>query len=280
MGKIVLVTDSACDLPLEYIKDNNIRLLPLKIDLKGVVYKDIIELNVEKFYDLIEDKDAVPKTSGVNSYEFEEIFKEELEAGNEILYIGLSSNLSSTYSFAEKVKENLNSKKIHLIDSKSAAFGQGLLVKEAVNMINKGESLRDIKDHLEILKTKLDYSVMINDVEMLRRSGRISGIKAFAGEFLNIKPIISVDDGKVNILKKVKGTKSAMRFLLKRLNAFEVDERYPIIVCYGSDVELREMMENRLKEFKFTCNIESMQIGATIGSHTGKSGVGILFVRK
>lgn len=280
MGNIVIVTDSACNLSLDYIKENNIILLPFNIDIKGISYKDIIDLNPEKFYEIIQDKDAIPKTSGVGSYEFERLFRRELEIGNEVLYIGLSSNLTSTYSSAEKARESFDGKKIALVDSKSAAFGQGLLVEEAVDMIKQRLSLRDIKDYLDVLKEKLDYSVMINDIEMLKRSGKILGIQAFAGEVLNIKPIITVDDGKVNILKKIKGTKSAMRFLLKRLNAFEVDERYPIIICYGSDIELRDMMENRLSEFNFNCDIKSMKIGATVGAHTGKSGVGLLFVRK
>lgn len=280
MGNIVIITDSACDLEIDYIKENNIILLPLTVEINGVSYKDIIDLKPEKFYDLIDNKNALPKTANLELCDFQSVFKRELDLGNEILYIGLSSNLSDTYSYAEKATDGLNVKKICLVDSKTAAFGQGLLVKEAVKLVNEGLSLRDIRDHLEVLKNKLDYSVMINDIEILERSGKISGIKAFAGEALNIKPIITIDDGKVNILKKVKGTKSAMRFLLKRLNAFEVNEEYPIIICYGSDFELKEMMENRLREFNFDCRIESMQIGATIGSHTGKSGVGILFVRK
>lgn len=280
MGNVIIVTDSACDLSLEYIEENNIILLPLKVDIKGITYKDIVELKPESFYEIIEEKDAIPKTSSVTLYDFEIVFKRILNLGKEVLYIGLSSELSSTFSFAEKARESLNGKMIHLVDSKSAAFGQGLLVKEAVKMLKEGKEVGDIKEHLEILRERLDYSVMINDIEMLKRSGRITGIKAFAGELLSIKPIISVNEGRVTILKKIKGTKSAMRFLLKRLSAFEVDNKYPIIVCYGSDIELKDMMENKLKELNNCFEVESMQIGATIGSHTGKSGVGLLFVRK
>lgn len=279
MSNIVLVTDSASDLPLEYIKENNIVLLPLSVEIKGKVYQDIIDLNPDKFYELIREDGVVPKTSGVNLYTFERIFKEELGKGKEILYIRISSEISVTFSCAYQVKEAISSDKIHLVDSRSAAFGQGLLVTEANKMIKEGKEINKIVEKLNEIKVRMDYAVMLNKIEMLRRSGRISGIQAFAGNMLNIKPIIAVEDGKVNVIKKVRGTKSAISFLVDRLDDYNIDFNYPVIICYGTDEDLRSMVEEKLKE-KFTAlELKSMQIGATVGSHTGESGVGIFFVR-
>lgn len=280
MNNIVLITDSSCDLPLEYLIENKIILLPLTVEIKGKVYKDILDLKPNEFYELIKDKDAIPKTAAVNMYSFEEIFKAELEKGNEVLYIGISSEISGTFSFANQAKELIASERIHLLDSRTAAFGQGLLVIEANKMIKEGKNIQEILNVLNEVKLRMDYAVALNKIEMLKRSGRISGMQAFAGNLLNIKPIISVEDGKVNVTKKVRGTKMAINFLVNRLDKEIIDFRYPLIICYGTDENLKNMLEEKLKEKLGGINIQSMQIGATVGSHTGDSGIGTFFVRK
>lgn len=280
MGKLIIVTDSSCDLSLEYLKTNNIKMLPLTVEILGTVYKDIIDINLDEFYKLIDNPKAVPKTAAVNTFAFQKCFEEELKKGNEILYIGLSSKLSSTFNCAAMAKEEIGSGKIHLFDSKSAAFGQGLLVKVAQSMIDSGKNIEEIIKVLEDIKPRMDYAVMINNIEILKRSGRISGIQAFAGNMLNIKPIISVDDGEVNVKKKIRGTKAGINYLVKRVEEIGIDSKYPVIICYGSDLDLRDMIYDKLAQVIDKDSIESMQIGATIGSHTGKSGVGIFFVRK
>ncbi|MEN8076387.1 DegV family protein [Clostridioides difficile] len=279
MNDIVIITDSSCDLSLDYLNENNIILLPLTVEIHGEIYKDIIELNTNKFYSLIDDKTAIPKTAGVNLYTFEQVFKEELLKGNEILYIGISSEISSTFSSAYQAKLQLGSDKIHLIDSRSAAYGQGLLVEIANDMKKKGKNVNEIIKLIEDIIPRMDYAVMINDIEMLKRSGRISAMTSFAGNLLNIKPVICVEDGKVEILKKVKGTKSAINFLVNRLTELKPDNKFPIVIYYGSDCDLKNMVNDKLTNLFPSSKIKSMQIGATIGSHTGKYGVGIFFVK-
>lgn len=279
MNELVIITDSSCDLSLNYLNENNIILLPLTVEIHGEIYKDIIELNTDKFYNLIDDKTAIPKTAGVNLYTFEQVFKEELLKGNEILYIGISSEISSTFSSAYQAKLQLDNDKIHLIDSRSAAYGQGLLVEIANDMKKKGKNVNEIIKIIEDIIPRMDYSVMINDIEMLKRSGRISAMTSFAGNLLNIKPVICVEDGKVEILKKVKGTKSAISFLINRLTELKPDNKFPIVIYYGSDCDLKNMINDKLTNLFPNSEIKSMQIGATIGSHTGKYGVGIFFVK-
>lgn len=280
MNELVIITDSSCDLSLDYLNKNNIILLPLTVEIQGEIYKDIIELNADKFYSLIDDKTAVPKTAGVNLYTFEQVFKKELLKGNEILYIGISSEISSTFSSAFQAKLQLGSDKIHLIDSRSAAYGQGLLVEIANEMKNEGKNVNEIINVIKDIIPRMDYAVMINDIEMLKRSGRISAMTSFAGNLLNIKPVICVEDGEVEILKKVKGTKSAINFLVNRLSQFKPDNKFPIVIYYGCDNDLKDIVNDKLINLFPNYNIKSIQIGATIGSHTGKYGVGIFFVKE
>lgn len=280
MNELVIITDSSCDLSLDYLNKNNIILLPLTVEIQGEIYKDIIELNADKFYSLIDDKTAVPKTAGVNLYTFEQVFKKELLKGNEILYIGISSEISSTFSSAFQAKLQLGSDKIHLIDSRSAAYGQGLLVEIANEMKNQGKNVNEIINVIKDIIPRMDYAVMINDIEMLKRSGRISAMTSFAGNLLNIKPVICVEDGEVEILKKVKGTKSAINFLVNRLSQFKPDNKFPIVIYYGCDNDLKDIVNDKLINLFPNYNIKSIQIGATIGSHTGKYGVGIFFVKE
>lgn len=280
MNELVIITDSSCDLSLNYLNENNIILLPLTVEIQGKIYKDIIDLDTEKFYNLIDDKLSIPKTAAVNLYTFEEVFKRELLKGNEVLYIGISSEISSTFSSAYQAKSILGSNKIHLIDSRSAAYGQGLLVEIANKMKNEGKNVNEIIKAIEDIIPRMDYAIMINDIEMLKRSGRISAMTSFAGNLLNIKPVICVQDGEVEILKKVKGTKSAINFLVNRLSEFKPDNKFPIVIYYGCDNDLKDMVNDKLINLFQNNNIKSMQIGATIGSHTGKYGVGIFFVKE
>lgn len=146
-------------------------------------------------------------------------------------------------------------------------------------MKKKGKNVNEIIKLIEDIIPRMDYAVMINDIEMLKRSGRISAMTSFAGNLLNIKPVICVEDGKVEILKKVKGTKSAISFLINRLTELKPDNKFPIVIYYGSDCDLKNMINDKLTNLFPNSEIKSMQIGATIGSHTGKYGVGIFFVK-
>ena len=192
---IKIITDSACDLTRDYIKNNNIGLLSLILNLNGQAIKDDLgeTLSYKDFYNKMREG-ATPTTSQINAHEFEEEFIKYIKNGDSIIYISLSSNLSGTFNSANIAKNNLIEEypdaKIYLVDSLSVSVGQGFLVEKACDMRNNGLNAEEIVNWLEENKRKVVHSILIDDLNHLKRGGRISSTTATIGGLLNIKPTL------------------------------------------------------------------------------------------
>jgi DegV family protein with EDD domain len=280
MSKVVIVTDSTCDLSLEFMQEYGIRFLPLTVDMGTKAYKDKIEIDNATFYEAIKDKSVMPKTAQVTPFSFEEVFKEELDKENEVICITLSSALSGTNSAANIAKETLGSDKIHVIDSKSVSLGEGYFVKTAAEMIKAGSSAAEIKKHIDNLIEKQDVIIAFDTMEMLKRGGRISPAKAAIGGILGIKPMLTITNGVLEPVGKAKGKKAAVKDMLKYLKDKNVDLDKEIMVAHSNDLEACESMVETLKsEFNLT-DITTSEIGPVVGTHAGPGAVGIFFMRK
>ena len=156
---IKIITDSSCDLPREYVDDNNIEVISLVLNLNGQIIKDDLgkTLSYKDFYQKMRDG-ATPTTSQVNAHEFEEAFSKHIKNGDSIIYISISASLSGTFNSANIAKNNLLEEypeaKIELVDSLSASIGQGLLVLKACEMRDNGASIEEIVDGLKKIKEK------------------------------------------------------------------------------------------------------------------------------
>lgn len=221
--KVKIITDSACDLPIEYINKNNIEVLRLTLNLKGQQMKDSFgqKLEYKEFYDMMRAGE-MPTTSQINAYEFEEAFNKYINEGYEVIYIGLSSALSGTFNSANIAKENILEEKpdskLTIIDSLSVSVGLGLLVYKACEMLKNGKNSEDIINWIENNKGKVVHCVLVDDLKHLKRGGRISGATAAVGTLLNIKPILYIDNsGKLVSGDKVKGRKRALKYLANQV---------------------------------------------------------------
>ena len=192
---IKIITDSGCDLSLDYVKENNIEVVPLMVNINGKFIPDDLgqTLSRQDFYDLLKDG-ILPTTTQVNIGSFYEVFKTYIEKGDEIVYIGLSSALSGTYNSAVKAKEMLleeySNAKIYTIDSLSASLGEGLLVYTLKELLDKGTPLLEAIKFIEENKRKVIHSIIVDDLNYLKRGGRLSGAAAAVGSILNIKPVL------------------------------------------------------------------------------------------
>jgi DegV family protein with EDD domain len=276
----VIITDSTCDLSLDFMKEYDINFLPIIVDIGGRSYKDKIEITNAEFYEAIKDKNVFPKTAQIAPYTFEEKFKEELDKGNEIICITLSSALSGTNSAAHIAKENLESSKIHIIDSKSISLGEGYLVKLAAEMLKDGYSAGDVIKQIEVVKEKQDIIVALDTMEMLKRGGRISPTKATIGGILGIKPLLTINDGVVEPAGKIKGKKSAVKEMIKYLKKKNIDLSRPVMAAHSNDLEACNQMVQALKQEFDINDIFVSEIGPAIGTHVGPGGIGIFFCRK
>ena len=282
---IKIITDSSCDLAREYIDNNNIGLLSLVLNLNGKVIKDDLgkTLSYKDFYEQMREG-ATPTTSQVNAHEFEEEFVKSVQNGDSIICITISSALSGTFNSANIAKNNLMDEypnaNIYLVDSLSVSVGQGLLVAKACEMRDSGIGAEEIVNWLEENKRKVIHSILIDDLNHLKRGGRISGATAAIGGLLNIKPTLFLDDeGKLIQGEKIKGKKKALRFLVNEVREKAVDTENEILyICHGDCLEEAETLRDMiLEEVKFK-NVIINYVGNVVGAHAGPGVLAAVFL--
>lgn len=284
---IKLITDSASDLPIEYIRENNIEIASLEVNLNGEFRKDDLgqTLKYDDFYKSVRDG-AMPSTSQVNVGTFEDLFRKYVEKGDSIIYISLASALSGTYNSANIAKLNIEDEyenaDITLIDSVSVSLGEGALVYYVNELINEGKSKEEIVKWAEDNKTKINLSIVLDDLSHLKRGGRISGAAAVVGTLLGIKPTLKIDaEGKLGVGPKLKGKKKVVKYILDdiRENAENIEEQVVFIAHADVIEEAEALKEAILNEFKFK-DVVINCIGAVIGTHGGPGTIAAVFIGK
>lgn len=284
---IKLITDSACDLSIDYIKENNIDVASLMVNLNGEFILDDLgqTLSHEDFYQAVKEG-AMPSTTQVNVGTFHEMFTKYIEEGKAILYIGLSSALSGTVSSAitarDMVLEEHPEAIIHVVDTLSVSVGEGLLVYKAVEMINNNDPLEKIVEHLESIKKNVIHAITVDDLNHLKRGGRISGAVAVLGGLLGIKPTLKIDnEGRVVPTEKIKGRKKALKSLVQQIGTNGEDiENQNIFICHADCIEdALEVKKIILEEYNVK-DVIINSIGAVIGTHGGPGTLGVVFIGK
>lgn len=281
---IKIITDSGCDLSLDYVKENNIEVVPLMVNINGKFIPDDLgqTLSRQDFYDLLKDG-ILPTTTQVNIGSFYEVFKIYIEKGDEIVYIGLSSALSGTYNSAVKAKEMLleeySNAKIYTIDSLSASLGEGLIVYTLKKMLDKGTPLLEAIKFIEENKKKVIHSIIVDDLNHLKRGGRLSGAAAAVGSILNIKPVLKIDDeGKAVVADKVKGRKRAIKYLFNDYNERGINKEEQVVFIMNADArEDAELLKNMIETESVAKKVLIYDIGCVIGSHTGPGTLAIVY---
>ena len=281
---IKIVTDSSCDLGINFIEENNIELIPLLLNLDGETLKDDLgkSLGYREFYEKLR-AGSMPSTSQINIYTFEEKFKELLDKGYEILYIGLSSALSGTFNSANMARNNILEEnpnaKIAVVDSISVSMGLGMLIKKAYEMINEGKMLEEIVQWIEENKNKVIHAILVDDLKHLKRGGRLSASSAAVGSILNIKPLLKLNNsGAVEAAEKVKGKKKALKRLASIVKEKAINIENEILYIMHGDAleEAQYLKEMILQELNFK-DVKVEYIGTVIGTHGGPGTIATVF---
>lgn len=281
---IKIVTDSSCDLGINFIEENNIELIQLLLNLDGEIIKDDLgkSLGYREFYEKLR-AGSMPSTSQINIYTFEEKFKELLDKGYEILYIGLSSALSGTFNSANMARNNIleenQNAKIAVVDSISVSMGLGMLIKKAYEMINEGKMLEEIVQWIEENKSKVIHAILVDDLKHLKRGGRLSASSAAVGTILNIKPLLKLNNsGAVEATEKVKGKKKGLKRLASIVKEKAINIENEILYIMHGDAleEAQYLKEIILQELNFK-DVKVEYIGTVIGTHGGPGTIAAVF---
>ena len=274
---IKIMVDSASD-----CRDNNIfdYFIPITVELDGRSYQDGIDLDNNTFYDLLTTTEEFPKTSQPSPDAFLQIFTEAKNNGDEILYFALSGSLSGTFQSASIAKAMAEYDDIYIIDTKSATHMIGYYAAYAKTLIAQGLSAAQIAAECENLKGKIKVFAGLDTLEYLYKGGRVSRAAATVGEVAGIKPVITItEEGAVNAGSKAIGINRAIQTILTKTGNFEVDDRFPMYSLYTYGTENVEKLETKLAAAGYNPQ-ERLQIGSTIGAHTGPGVYGVLFVAK
>ena len=272
MPDFKIITDSGCDFTLVELEQMNVGRAPLSVLFKGVLHEDFAtDAERKVLYDGVREGE-MPTTSAVNPDGWATMMKPALEEGKDVLCLCFSSGLSTTYQSAviaaEELKEEYPDRSIRVVDTLCAALGQGLLVWHACKHRDAGESLDEVTAWLEENKLKICHWVTVEDLNHLKRGGRVSAATAMVGTMLNIKPIIHVsDEGKLVSVAKARGRKAAIEDITKKVA--DATDKDMVFVGHGDCPEDAEICAKILKEKYGVKNVHIGYVGAVIGAHTG-----------
>ena len=281
----VIMTDSSCDLPQELADRLGLEVLPLEVMADGKNYRNWLdgrEIGFKEFYKLAREGKEL-KTSAVNTAAFEEKMEELLKEDRDILYIGFSTGLSTTYNSGEaaarELREKYPDRKIYTVDTLAASLGQGMITYYAAKKKEAGATIEEVRDFVENEKLHMCHWFTVDDLNYLKRGGRISAATAAVGTMLSIKPVMHMDnEGHLVAVGKARGRKAALCQLLDTMGELgEGLEGQTTFICHSDCMDDAQYVASQMKERFGVAQVNINWIGPVIGAHTGPGTIGIFF---
>ena len=283
--KYVIATDSSSNIPRELVRKLQIPVIPFHYTMDGKEYQETLleeEVQRKAFFAAMRINVQV-KTSLINFSEYIEFFEPFLKEGLDVLYVGMSSGLSSTFSNAEiaadELRETYPDRKIELVDAKNASLGEGLPVLRAYAMREEGKDIETVAEALRNLVPRMRGSFMVDDIMYLKHTGRVSGVVAVAGKALGIRPLLrGDDDGHIVQAGKSRGKKAALNALLEDFNAHVLpDSHQQVAVAHCDDEESAKYMAEKMLENPAVDDVIIEWYESVTGSHLGPGAVAIFY---
>lgn len=278
---IHIITDSASD--ITDCARENLTVLPMTITFGEVEYQDGVTLDHKQFYEMLIESDALPVTSQIPPFHFEEAMKKIVSKGDEVIVITLSGKLSGTWQSAVAASGEFPGS-VYVVDSENVTVGEHILVEYAFRLMDQGMEAAEITDRLNRLKKRIRLVALLDTLEYLKKGGRISGAAALAGSLLSIKPVIAIQNGEVAILGKARGSKQANNLIVEQISAAGgIDFSMPYFLGYtglSQDLIRKYIADNAALWEKETDSLPVNSVGATIGTHVGPGAIAVAFVAK
>lgn len=286
MNQYVILTDSSCDLPAALVDELNIATLPLGITMNGKQYANYLDerdITFKNFYDRLRAGE-LSSSSAVNPGAFIDEMEKWVKKDYDILYLGFSSGLSGTYSAGETAAETIRAKypgrTILTVDTLCASLGQGLIVYLAAQEKNKGRSIHEVCDYVENIKLNICHWFTVDDLQFLKRGGRVSGTAAALGSILKVKPVLHVDnEGKLINMSKVRGRKASLSALADRMQLTATEpEKQTIFISHGDCEKDANLLADMIRSRIGVKDVLINYIGPVIGTHAGPGVIALFFI--
>ena len=279
MSRVKICADSVCDLSEELKKRYDISVAPLYVRCGEITMRDGVEITQKDVFAHYRSTGKLCATAAVNIEDFTEFFKEKLEGYDELVIITISSDFSSTYQNACIAAEDFPN--VRVVDSRNLSTGEGLVTVAAAKLAAQGLSAGEIVEKLGDVIPRVDASFFVANVEYLHKGGRCSSIAALGANLLKLRPCIEVQEGKMKVVKKYRGSieKTIVDYAKDRLTDVEVEDDLIFITHTTSEKNTAQTAEE-IKKYKQFKEIAVTDAGCTVACHCGEDTLGILFIRK
>ncbi|MBP3683435.1 MAG: DegV family protein [Oscillospiraceae bacterium] len=278
---VKIIVDSTADMTPAVAA--RVGIVPLTVHFGGKEYTAGVDIDNQKFYEMLVENDTLPTTSQPTPFAFSQEFQKAVDAGYEVICLTCSGKLSGTNQSANIAAEDFDGK-VTVVDSNTIAIGLGILAEYALNLVDRGLDARQILEQLEQQRKKVRLLALVDTLEYLKKGGRISPTVAFAGGLLNIKPVIAVSGGEIVMLGKARGSKQGNHLLVQEIeNAGGVDFNYPLMLGYTglSDTLLQKYIADSEALWQgHTENLPISLVGSVVGTHAGPGAVAVAFFAK
>jgi len=280
MSKVAIVTDSTAYLPEDLLFSYNISVVPLVVIWGDESLRDNIDITPNEFYKRLSEVRIMPSTSQATINDFADIFEKLHKDGYEILTIVLSAALSGTMDSAIQAKQLVPEARIEIIDSQFTSIPLAFMVLSAARAAKKGASMEKCKEIAESIRANTQVYFALETLEFLHRGGRIGGASRFLGTALNLKPILYLNEGKVEALERVRTLKRAHNRLIELLET-SVNGRKPINMMGVVTAGTQDSASKLLKKIQNNFNPNEIllaNLSPVLGTHTGPGTVGVAYV--
>jgi len=271
----IIITDSTSDLPLDFVEENKIHIVPLNIHLQDSLYKDGVDIQPSELYYRLRTEDIFPQTSQPSAGEFMEIYQ-TLKPDDEVLVLCLSSELSGTYQSAEMARDMVAEQidaEIHVVDSRSVSLGLGMQVIHAQKCFAEGKDMAQTLSELAEIRRRMRLIFAVDTLEYLARGGRISQLSKRLGNLLQLKPVLHLEEGRIEVLDKVRTRSKAVQRILEIFYK-EASQAQQVVILHIDAPTEGQQLAQKVQEY-YHGPLLLAQCGAVIGSHAGPGTVGI-----
>ncbi len=284
----VFFCDSNCELWYDKVEALGIKFISMPYVIEGeVIYYDLGKNTDSKtFFDKMR-KGVIPKTTALNMNDYIDYFEPVFASGNDVIYVTFSHLMSGTFNSLNLAIDELKTKyperKITVVDTKHISLSAGYVVEEAAKLHNAGKSDEEVKEFVENFREKVRCYFTISDLVYLKRGGRLTAFKAMLGTILDLKPIVSTINGKLDNIVKSKGRKRSLKDLCSYLEkdyvtGKAVDLNYPITILSADNETDAAVVVEHIKSKYPDAVVKIQPVGPVIGSHCGPDTIGIIFV--
>ena len=278
-----IITDSASDLPKDYIEQHKLHVIPTPVVIDDVDYFDGATIQTEEFYHILDDINRNIKTYHINPAMFTEAFLPYAKAGDSVIYLCFSTGIAGTFNAANialsNVREDYPDFDLTIINSKCASAGFGLVVGKLVVMLEKGASKEEIIDAADYYISHIKHVFTVQTLTYLIKGGRLTKFKGTLAETLDMKPVLIVNEtGSLSVVRSVRGRKKALRYLVEYAQSNGCQSGIDIVaLCHGEDLDSLKFVDTIVQEaFRPKQTVYSV-VGCAIGAHTGRGIIGFCY---